>query len=252
MPCIPALVHGSIFNKSRVMGYVTSQAGHALQLLRRAVVATAKLASLSIPAILLRVIQDLENDSGMVVRVGMAGDGRWGRISHTMDLSVDLSNSSHYDVNDASRGFTIWTEDIPGSTEGWYFVLPNVHGQRSDGGGAFNRLAIRLTHGVLISWDGRLVRHGTSVMNKKGHVYGSFFAPKKAIIEHGQQMMAEIVREKKENAEANNAFQCKSAKHGRCRRRHATPDSEDKKQTIDSVAATSSPAIPWKKNILTK
>jgi hypothetical protein len=238
------------YDKSGVIGYATSAAGHALQLLRRAVAATAKLASLSIPAIL-RVIQDLENDSGMVVRVGMAGDGRWGRISHTMDLSVDLSNSSHYDVNDASRGFTIWTEDIPGSTEGWYFVLPNVYGKRSDGGGAFNGLAIRLTHGVLISWDGRLVRHGTSVVNRKGHVYGSFFAAKKAIVEHGQQMMAEIVKEKKEKAEASNALLCKSAKHGRRRRRHATPDSTNK--TIESVVgATSSAAVPRKKTILTK
>ena len=44
----------------------------------------------------------------------MAGDGCYGRVSHFMDVSVDLSNASHYDMNDASQGFSIWTEDSPG------------------------------------------------------------------------------------------------------------------------------------------
>jgi hypothetical protein len=132
----------------------------------------------------------------MVAFEGLAGDGGDGHISHTMDQSVDLANSSHYDGNDASKCFTIWTEDIPGPTEGWHFVLPNVHGKRA-GGGLFDGLAIRLTHGVLISWDGRLVRYGTSVMDRKGHVYGTFYAAKKAIVEHGQRMSAESANKKR-------------------------------------------------------
>jgi hypothetical protein len=97
-------------DKSGVTRDVTSSARYAVRLSARAVKACATLASLSIPAVL-RVIQDLENDSGMVAFEGMAGDGGDGHILHTMDQSVDLANSSHYDGNDASKCFTIWTED---------------------------------------------------------------------------------------------------------------------------------------------
>jgi hypothetical protein len=31
---------------------------------------------------------------------------------HTMDSSVNLANASHFDVNDASQGFSVWTEDL--------------------------------------------------------------------------------------------------------------------------------------------
>jgi hypothetical protein len=49
------------------------------------------------------------------------------RVSTTMDVSVNLAKASHYDVNDAlQQGFDIWTEDEPGTTEDWYFVL-GVH-----------------------------------------------------------------------------------------------------------------------------
>jgi hypothetical protein len=235
-------------DKSGVMRYVTSSAGYAVRLLARAVKACATLASLSIPAVL-RVMQDLENDSGMVAFEGMAGDGGDGHVSHTMDQSVDLANSTHYDGNDASKCFTIWTEDIPGSTEGWYFVLPNVHGKRTDGGGLFEGLAIRLTHGVLVSWDGRLVRHGTSVMEREGHVYGTFYAAKKAIVEHGQRMSAESAKKRKETDIVSlDDSRAGCRRRGR-RRRCRAPDVSDgnpsphERQAIGSVRAMS-PVVP--------
>ncbi|KAI2491401.1 hypothetical protein MHU86_23156 [Fragilaria crotonensis] len=91
--------------------------------------AAAQLASESVPAVL-RVMQDMEDDADLKPSGGMRGDGASCRVSHTMDVSVDLANSSHYDVNDASQGFSIWTEDEPGTTTDWYFVLPNVFGKK--------------------------------------------------------------------------------------------------------------------------
>jgi hypothetical protein len=129
----------------------------------------------------------------------MNGDGNFCRVTHTMDVSVDLSNSSHYDVNDASQGFSIWTEDSPGTTKDWYFVLPNVYGRRNgDGHRTYNGLAIQLTHGVLISWDGRLIRHCTSLMNRpqeSEHVYGTFFAAKNSIVRYGARIAQQRAHE---------------------------------------------------------
>lgn len=207
-----------------------------LDALRSSVEASAMLAEISIPGVL-RVIQDLETDSGLeylpemsgvpcdagTQRVGRphnedsgledmpgmvphhgtpyalintdeepgSGDGKQCvgmlRVSTTMDVSVNLANASHYDVNDASQGFSIWTEDEPGTTEDWYFVLPNVYGQIPGSKETYNGLAIRLMHGVLVSWDGRVVRHCTSMMNRRSNVYGTFYASKSKNIALGQR-----------------------------------------------------------------
>ena len=82
-------------------------------------------------------------------------------------------------VNDASQGFTIWTEDHPGTTGGWYFVLPNMKGKVPGTDREYNGIAIKLLDGVLIGWDGCLIRHGTSIVGSRvGNTYGTFFAAK--------------------------------------------------------------------------
>ena len=63
-------------------------------------------------------------------------------------MSVDLGNSSHSDVHDASQGFAVWTEEVPGRGENWFFVLPNVHGLKLDGVTKFRGMAVKLGHGV--------------------------------------------------------------------------------------------------------
>ena len=100
--------------------YVTSASeGAGVPVLLKAVQAVAKLASVCVPAAL-RVIQDSEKDSGLEHVPGM--DGGICRVAHSMDLSINLANSSHYDSNDASQGLTIWTEDNPHTTKCGYFV----------------------------------------------------------------------------------------------------------------------------------
>jgi hypothetical protein len=182
--------------------------------LRRSIVAAAKVASAVVPGIL-RIIQDAERDGGISPPVGgMSGDeAAFCYVSHSMDISVDLANSSHYDSNDASLGFTIWTEDVPGSTKNWYFVLPNVYGKWPLGMRAgkksltYQGVAIKLTHGTMISWDGRVIRHATSVVDeaevdngdKLNHRYGNFFAAKSSIVAFGARMalmkkLEEVIR----------------------------------------------------------
>ncbi len=36
------------------------------------------------------------------------------RVRYTIDISVNLGKTSHFDVHDASQGFSVWTEEVPG------------------------------------------------------------------------------------------------------------------------------------------
>ena len=136
------------------------------------------------------------------------------RVGYTIDMSIDLGNSSHYDVHDASQGYSVWTEDKPGNGKNWYFILPNVHGTRFHpkreepglGVGEFHGVAVRLRDGVAISWDGRVVRHCTSVSHPDGmdeprvgaekdkvfenHLYGTFTAAKERVVQAGRLLAA--------------------------------------------------------------
>jgi hypothetical protein len=98
-------------------------------------------------------------------------------ISASMDISIDLGNSTHYDVNDSSPGFSIWTETNRGEADNWFFVLPNILIRHNDK--TYNGVAIRLYHGAVVSWDGRIIRHGTtktSTGSKSNHTFGWFWS----------------------------------------------------------------------------
>ena len=104
-----------------------------------------------------------------------------------------LGNAAHDDVHDASQGFSVWMEDIPGTATNWYFLMPNVHGVNNDGT-HYNGIAIKLRHGTAISWDGRVVRHCTAVPcpGVSNHVYGTFTAAKERIVWCGLCVGSEI------------------------------------------------------------
>ena len=154
----------------------------------------------------LAVIQDTEEDTGMVPSPRMAGDGAGNRVGYSIDTSVDLANASHYDVNDASQGYSVWTEDLPGTADNWYFVMPNVYGTVPAPPGVdgrqmfrhFRGMAVQLRHGTAISWDGRLIRHCSSLLRPNGpvenpqvnHAYGTFTAAKERIVEAGRKRAA--------------------------------------------------------------
>jgi hypothetical protein len=167
--------------------------------LRGMVAALCRVGRLCFPD-LMHLIKTLESNSGVPIMSPMDGeDGDW--VGRTVDMSVNLGNSSHFDVNDCSQGFAVWTEEIPGSASNWYFVMPNVHGTRADGE-PFSGLVVRLYHGVAISWDGRVIRHCTSVSKPDGedsagvssgggqrfrnHLYGTFTACKEKVVRAGR------------------------------------------------------------------
>jgi hypothetical protein len=131
------------------------------------------------------VIQDTEKDSGVDALSVMEGlenhpnkpdqppttppsnQHPLRRVGYTIDMSINLGNASHNDVHDASQGFSVWTEELRGVGYNWFVVMPNVYGRRPDGS-TFSGIAIKLLYGVAISWDGRVLRHCTSLSHPDG------------------------------------------------------------------------------------
>jgi hypothetical protein len=132
-------------------------------LLRGMVVALARIGRCAFPQVY-AVIRDTEGNFGVEPVVPMEGEGGH-RVGYTVDMSVDLGNASHYDFNDGSQDFSLWGEDFPGGGTNWFLVMPNIHGVRPRGNQwiPFAGLAILITDGVSISWDGRNIRHCTSI-----------------------------------------------------------------------------------------
>ena len=64
-------------------------------------------------------------------------------VGYTINLIVNLWNSSHFDVNYASQGYSVWTVETLGLGQNWYFVIPNVHGLRPDGTTKFHDMAVK-------------------------------------------------------------------------------------------------------------
>jgi hypothetical protein len=90
------------------------------------------------------------------------------RVGYTIDMSINLGNSSHYDVHDASQGFSIWTEEVRGRGNNWFFVMFNLFGRQPDGS-TFSGIAVKLLYGVAFtSWDGRVLKHCTSLSHPDG------------------------------------------------------------------------------------
>jgi hypothetical protein len=55
----------------------------------------------------------------------------------------------------------------------------------------YNGIAIKLSDGVLIGWEGRLIRHGTSMVGSRvGIIYGIFFAAKTQIIQYEMSQLS--------------------------------------------------------------
>ena len=183
----------------------------SLQLSRQFVHALSRIGSVVFPDVL-SVIQDTEGDAGVRPVVDMAGDVKGNRVGGLIDMSVDLANASHFDINDASQGFSVWTEEKPGLADNWYFVMPNLHGVSVDGK-AFEGVAIKLRHGTAISWDGHIIRHCTSLSRPDGvgthvvgsgkgtvnHLYGTFTCAKERLVNVGRRR-AKMVREMEEFA----------------------------------------------------
>ena len=89
-----------------------------------------------------------------------------------MMISVNLANSPHLDIGDTSESVAIWVEEKPGQSKNWYFVLPNMSYEGSNG------VVVKLSHGVVISWDGREIFHCTSktIVGADNKAYGCLWS----------------------------------------------------------------------------
>ena len=136
------------------------------------------------------MIRDLASNSGLKPE------------PYTIDMSVNLGNASHYNVHDALQGFSVWTEEILGLGRHWFFVMPNLYGKRPDGR-PFRCVAIKLSYGTAISWDGRVIGHATSLSKTdavdgmrvgdvgyypRNHLFGAFTAAKERVIKVGRAL----------------------------------------------------------------
>jgi hypothetical protein len=212
--------------------------------------------------LVLAVIRDLESDSGLKPEPPMDGKGDQGcRVGYTIDVSVNLGNASHYDVHDASQGFSVWTEEIRGLGSNWFFVMPNLHGKRPDGR-PFRGVAIKLSYGTAISWDGRVIRHATSLSKPDGvdgmrvgdagycprnHLFGTFTAAKERVIKAGRALSNATAKSKlalapcdKDTgvAAAENAPGRKRRKRKKRRRKKSKAHCVDTGPTVRSLSQT--------------
>ena len=154
-----------LYDGVTIVGFV---AGNTVlnQLSRRFVCTLSQIGSVVFPDVL-AVIQDTEQDVGVQLPPKtMAGN----RHENCVGTTIVMANASLFDVHGALQGFSVWTEDIPGMADNWYFVMPNLCGETKDG---VQCVAVRLRHGVAISWDGRLIRQCTSLSRPDG-VEGNF------------------------------------------------------------------------------
>ena len=122
---------------------------------------------------LVPTIHHLESIAGISRPSYMGGEQG---VSSSMVVSVDLANATHYDINDASMCFAIFAETKPYTTRGWFFTLPNVLVKFQNR--TYHGLALKLCHGACIHWDGRIIRHGTSVHKcptSEDHTLGFFW-----------------------------------------------------------------------------
>jgi hypothetical protein len=213
-------------------------------LLRKMVVSLARIGRCAYPQVH-AVIRDTEENSGLQPVPPMDGEGGR-RVGYTVDVSVDLGNTSHVDIHDASQGYSLWGEDFRGRGTNWFLVLPNIYGKRpnpnpdGDAWIQFKGLAIRITDGVSVSWDGRDIRHCTSLSepdgptvgevggvackpkrDEKNHLYGTFTAAKERVVEGGRKRSAAMCLARAQQAQAvgNSVESSRSGKTSRNRRK---------------------------------
>lgn len=113
-------------------------------------------------------IQKAEEDAECPPLEEMGGSFGLGSV---IMISRNLGNSSHLDVFDKSLSVAVWAEERVGSARNWYFVLPNMKLNGKMG------VVVKLFHGCVISWDGTLVKHCTSITEtgSGNNVYGCMF-----------------------------------------------------------------------------
>lgn len=91
-------------------------------------------------------------------------------VGNTVNISIDLGNSGHFDCFDDSLCASLWVSRNGKFVKNWYFVLPHASINGSKG------VIICLSHGVVVAWDGDALKHLSAIpdVEEGDNVYGVF------------------------------------------------------------------------------
>ena len=113
-------------------------------------------------------------------------------FSKSLELSYNLHNPGHGDLGDTGACMALWLlrgkngfDKTLNDSDGWYFLLPHASIDGSKG------VAIKLYHGLLISWNGNELKHCTMFSNSShDDKYSIFMGPKQKYgIQEGCKVM---------------------------------------------------------------
>jgi hypothetical protein len=114
-------------------------------------------------------------------------------ISCKFFSTINFANEFHYDPDDLSVTFAYWVERYPGTARNWYLVFPNMIVHKD--GIEYKGLRIELCDGACVEWDGRIMKHCTTVSEsgitaegKVNDVMAVAFVATRAKIEPGRNI----------------------------------------------------------------
>mmetsp|Transcript_913 Transcript_913/g.1806 ORF Transcript_913/g.1806 Transcript_913/m.1806 type:complete len:291 (+) Transcript_913:2369-3241(+) len=123
---------------------------------------------------MLREMRQVDRGAGVYPTNVMGGKGG---ITAACEVSYNLGQEAHFDADDMGKSISIWVERKVGRAGNWFLCFPNmmVHYK----GKVFNGLRIQLFHGAVVEWDGRRMKHFTTVIDvgNDNVVNGLLFAP---------------------------------------------------------------------------
>jgi len=90
-------------------------------------------------------------------------------LTKSINVSVNMANAAHYNVNDEGIGVAVWIEQSPHVGMDVYFIFPNISVKDKRTDQLRNGLLIKLKDGCTISWNGNSLRHCTSMHSDPKH-----------------------------------------------------------------------------------
>ena len=120
----------------------------------------------------LKLIQDDNEESYDGRRPPYVRKGKM--IAPRIIVSSLLGNEAHIDFKDKGLSFVVWLSEKPeNEVDDWRFILQSL---RTDVDGCErDTTSVQLCHGIVMIYDGRFIRHATSIPDaSRGNRFGVF------------------------------------------------------------------------------